>query len=248
MLVPLGPVFSATVLDAGAAGFGILIFALGTGVAVGVIALSVFQRHIPKPQVFASSVMGAGVSLIVAASMSSLGFASLFVGLLGVGAGSVYVLGFTLLHENVDDELRGRIFSALYTLVRFCVLVAFAIGPFLSGFLSKVSKDYLDEEINIAGVSIAVPGVRLTLWLAGFIIVGAGFLAFASLRSAADKEPEPRTTSALDELLLQEGAELVSGMTGPFTEVRRSHERDEARPPGLAAAPDPPHPAPDEPG
>jgi dTMP kinase len=240
MLVPLGPVFSDTVLDAGAAGFGILIFALGTGVAVGVIALSVFQRHIPKPQVFAGSVLGAGVSLVIAASMSSLGFASLFVGLLGVCAGSVYVLGFTLLHENVDDELRGRIFSALYTLVRFCVLLAFAVGPFLSGFLSKVSKDHLDEEISVGGASIYVPGVRLTLWLAGLIIVGAGFLALKSLRAAASAEPEPRATSALDELLLQEGAELVSGMTGPFEEVRRSYERDEPR--GLAAASEPPDP------
>ena len=71
--------------------------------------------------------------------MSSLGLASLFVGVLGVGAGSVYVLGFTLLHENVDDELRGRIFSALYTLVRFCVLLAFAVGPFLSGLLDRLS-------------------------------------------------------------------------------------------------------------
>ena len=237
MLVPLGPVFSATVLDAGAAGFGILIFALGTGVALGVIALSVFQRHIPKPQVFAGSVLGAGGSLLIAASMSSLGLASLFVGVLGVCAGSVYVLGFTLLHESVDDELRGRIFSALYTLVRFCVLIAFAIGPFLSGLLNRVSEAAFDGEIAVAGISIQVPGVRLTLWLAGLIIIGAGFLAFASLRRAPTPEPEPRTASALDELLLQEGAELVSGLTGPFNEVRRSHERDEARP--LTAAPAP---------
>ena len=149
MLVPLGPVFSAEVLDAGAAGFGILIFALGTGVAVGVVMLSVFQRHIPKPQVFAWSVFGAGISLIIAASMSSLGLASLFVGVLGVGAGSVYVLGFTLLHENVDDELRGRIFSALYTLVRFCVLLAFAVGPFLSGLLG--AERLPGGEITVAG-------------------------------------------------------------------------------------------------
>ena len=233
MLVPLGPVFSDTVLGAGAAGFGILIFALGTGVAVGVIALSVFQRHIPKTQVFAGSVFGAGVSLLVAASMSSLGFASLFVGVLGVCAGSVYVLGFTLLHENVDDDLRGRIFSALYTLVRFCVLVAFAIGPFLSAFLGKRFPD----EISVGDLSIATPGVRLTLWLAGLIIIGAGFLALASVRAASTYAPTPRTTSALDELLLQEGAELVSGMTGPFTEVRRSHEREgEGQPPGQSAA------------
>jgi MFS family permease len=235
MLVPLGPVFSAEVLGAGAAGFGILIFALGSGVAVGVVMLSVFQRHIPKAQVFAWSVFGAGISLIIAASMSSLGLASLFVGVLGVGAGSVYVLGFTLLHENVDDELRGRIFSALYTLVRFCVLLAFAVGPFLSGLLSRLFPD----EITVGGLSIATPGVRLTLWLAGLIIVGAGVLATVSLRSAAAVPLAPRTATALDELLLQEGAELVSGMTGPFNEVRRSHEQDDPRPPGLAPAPDP---------
>ena len=239
MLVPLGPVFSAEVLDAGAAGFGILIFALGTGVAVGVVMLSVFQRHIPKAQVFAWSVFGAGISLIVAASMSSLGLASLFVGILGVGAGSVYVLGFTLLHENVDDELRGRIFSALYTLVRFCVLVAFAVGPFLSGLLDRASESLVDGEISLGGVAIAVPGVRLTLWLAGLIIVGAGVLASVSLRSARGATPAPRTTTALDELLLQEGAELVSGLTGPFTEVRRSHEQAEPRPPDEVAPPEP---------
>jgi dTMP kinase len=247
MLVPLGPVFSDTVLNAGAAGFGILIFALGTGVAVGVIVLSVFQRHIPKPQVFAGSVLGAGVSLLFAASMSSLGFASLFVGGVGVCAGSVYVLGFTLLHENVDDQLRGRIFSALYTLVRFCVLVAFAVGPFLSGLLDRFSTRVFEGEITVAGVSIAVPGVRLTLWLAGLIIVGAGFLAFASVRAAASATPTPRTASALDELLLQEGAELVSGMTGPFAEVRRSHEDPPVRGLSPAGSPPPP-PTTDDPG
>ncbi len=35
---------------------------------------------------------------------------------IGICAGAVYVLGFTLLHENVDDDLRGRIFSTFYLL------------------------------------------------------------------------------------------------------------------------------------
>src|SRR5687768_8175480 len=214
MLVPLGPLFSDQVLNAGTAGFGLFIFALGIGVAIGVVLLSVFQRHIPKARVFAASVFVGGVSLIVAASMSALEFAALFVAILGVCAGSVYVLGFTLLHESVDDELRGRIFSALYTLVRFCVLIAFAVGPFLAEALDDLSRSVAgqDRAVDIAGLSIAVPGVRLTLWLAGLIIIGAGILATVSVRAAqgqataGDREP-----SALDELLLQEGAELVSG-------------------------------------
>ena len=43
---------------------------------------------------------------------------------------------------------------------------------------------------------------------------------------------------ALDELLLHEGAEIARGLTTPFTEARRSHDRSE-RGPGPAPAPDP---------
>ena len=179
--------------------------------AIGVVLLSVFQRHIPKARVFAASVFVAGVSLIVAASMSALEFAALFVAILGVCAGSVYVLGFTLLHESVDDELRGRIFSALYTLVRFCILIAFAVGPFLADALERLSQRWFDGHISVAGVGIAVPGVRLTLWLAGLIIMGAGILAVMSLRAgeSADLAGVARGPGALDELLLHEGACLL---------------------------------------
>ena len=216
MLVPLGPVFSAEVLDAGAAGFGILIFALGTGVAVGVVLLSVFQRHIPKPQVFAGSVFGAGVSLhhrgvhVVARARVAVRRRAR-----ASCAGSVYVLGFTLLHENVDDELRGRIFSALYTLVRFCVLLAFAVGPFLSGFLDRLS-------IVSSKARSPSPGCRSRCPASGSRCGSPGSSSWAPASSPPCRcarpprsRPTPRTTSALDELLLQEGAELVSGLTGP---------------------------------
>jgi dTMP kinase len=217
MLVPLGPVFSIEVLGAGTAGFGFFIFALGCGVAIGVVLLSVFQRRVPKAEVFAGSLLVAGVSLVVAASMSTLGLAALFVAVLGVCAGAVYVLGFTLLHESVDDELRGRIFSALYTLVRFCVLIAFAVGPLLSDLLNRLSNRLVDGELSVGGVVIGVPGVRLTLWLAGLIIIGAGILAVRAVR------PISGVGSIRD---LRE--EIVSGLTAPITEVKRSHEHPSA--------------------
>lgn len=220
MLVPLGPVFTARVLDAETDGFGFLIFALGCGVALGVVVLSVFQRRVPKAQVFATSVFVAGASLIVAASMSELRWAALFVTILGVCAGAVYVLGFTLLHESVDDELRGRIFSALYILVRFCVLLAFAVGPLLSDLLDRLSNTLVDRDVALVGFEIAVPGVRLTLWLAGLIIMSAGVLAVMSLRAGA-------RALAPDGERLQE---LVSDVTRPFSDLRESHDRSERDP------------------
>jgi dTMP kinase len=217
MLVPLGPVFSSKVAGAGTAGFGFLIFALGLGVAFGVVVLSVFQKKLPKAEVFTGAVFVAGAALIVAASMSTLGLAATFVAILGVCAGAVYVLGFTLLHESVDDELRGRIFSALYTLVRFCVLVAFAVGPLLSDLLDRLSKRLVDRQISLAGWDVAVPGVRLTLWLAGLIIMGAGVLAALSLRAGARAKPEPERFQ-----------ELMSEVTRPIADVRQSHVGPEA--------------------
>ena len=214
MLVPLGPVFSIKVLDAGTEGFGLFIFALGIGVAIGVVLLSVFQKRIPKAEVFAGSLLVAGPALVVAASMSELWLAALFVAVVGVCAGSVYVLGFTLLHESVDDDLRGRVFSALYTLVRFCVLIAFAVGPFLSDLLDSLSDRIVDGKVSLGGGDLALPGVRLTLWLAGVIIFAAGIIAVRSVRPAGDGG-----IRALRE-------DIVAGFTSPITEVKRSHDSD----------------------
>jgi len=182
MLVPLGPVFSDRVLGGGSAGFGLILTALGSGVAVGVVALSTMQARLPKDRVFTWAVIGAGLSLLVGAAMSTLTPALVFVGSLGLCAGAVYVLGFTVLHENVEDELRGRIFSSLYTLVRFCLLLAFAVGPLLSDRLDRLSARWFEKSVTVFGNDVSIPGVRLTLWLAAVIILGAGLLAVLSLR------------------------------------------------------------------
>ncbi len=183
MLVPLGPIFAVDVLGAGETGFGILIFAMGIGVAVGIFLLSILERWLPKDWVFTIAVFLASVSLFIAASMSSLWTASLFVAGLGICAGAVYVLGFTLLHESVEDELRGRIFGALNTLVRICVLLAFAVGPLLAQVFGDISSSVLDDQrIEFGGYSLFLPGTRLALWFAAVIILAAGFIAAYSFR------------------------------------------------------------------
>lgn len=182
MLVPLGDVFSRQVLGGGSAGFGLLLTALGFGMAGGVGVLSVFQRRIPKVAVFCGAIIAAGAALLAGAAVSTLTPALFFVAILGVCAGAIYVLGFTILHETVLDELRGRIFSALNTLVRFCVLLSFAVGPLLADRLGALSDALLGGQIGIGGTTIALPGVRLALWFAAVVILAAGVLAIVSLR------------------------------------------------------------------
>jgi dTMP kinase len=196
MLIPLGSIFAEDVLGAGEAGYGSLVTALGTGVAVGVLGVTALQRRLPKEWTFAGAVVTAGVALVFAASVSTLTPAVIAVGVMGMGAGTVYVLGFTLLHEHVDDELRGRIFTSLYTLVRLCLLIAMTVGPLLTELLDQLSRRWWQNEVDLFGLTVALPGVRLTLWLAGLIIVIAGWLAALSLR-AGERGEAPAAGSVL---------------------------------------------------
>ncbi|MBW3546923.1 MAG: MFS transporter [Actinobacteria bacterium] len=191
MLVPLGQLFTREVLGGGTAGFGLVLFALGTGMALGVVVVSVFQARLPKPRAFTVAVVVAGGSLLLGASMSSLAPALVLVALLGAAAGCAYVLGFTILQESVSDHIRGRTFTALYTVVRLCLLIAFAVGPFLSGVLGGVSSRLFGGEISLGELTISVPGVRLTLWLASIIIIVAGVLAGLVLAEPEDGERDP---------------------------------------------------------
>jgi len=206
-VVPLGPVFSSVVLHSGASGFGVLLTAFGMGVAAGVIGVSLVQKRLPHGQVFLVAVLAGGTALIVAATMSRLVLASAWIAGFGVCAGTVYVLGFSMLQEEVSDELRGRIFATLYASTRLCLFLALVVAPVLSTLLDGLSGAVVDRKIGVAGASVALPGVRLTLWLGGLIIIGAGWLVQRSLRQAGmgfgsrrrDEVPAPEAPGSTQE-------------------------------------------------
>ena len=183
MLVPLGAIFVDEVLAGSDADFQLMLFALGVGMALGVVTASVLQNRLSRSRAFPIALVMAGVSLFVAASSELLTIIVPVVGLLGFFAGPIYVLGFTLLHENVDDDMRGRIFSALLVLVRLCMLIALAMAPLLSDLLDGLADEIWGGEIELFGITILVPGVRITMWLASLIIIAAGLLASWSLRA-----------------------------------------------------------------
>jgi dTMP kinase len=183
MLIPLGAAYAQDVFGAGASGYGLFVSALGFGVAGGVVVVSVLQRRLPAAKVFVGALLVSGVALFLAASAPTLGVATLFVGLLGVSVGPVYVTGFALLQAEVDDEVRGRVFATLNTLVRLCVMLSMVLGPLFASVLGSLSSSLVDGALDLpAGVSVDLPGVRLTLWLASGIIGLAGIVAMRTMR------------------------------------------------------------------
>ena len=188
-VIPLGPVLADTVLGGGSGSFGLLMTALGVGAAIGVIGLLAFQRRrkLPYETVFIAGIVATGVSIIAVASVSTLTPALFLTAAIGATAGSAYVTGFTLLQENVTDELRGRTFATLYTVVRLCLLVALTVGPFIASALGAVSDAWVDNDIEVGSFTVSLPGVRLALWTGGVVTILAGFMARRRMRRV---EPE----------------------------------------------------------
>ena len=187
MLVPLGATFAKTDLGGGAAGFGALISALGFGVALSVIGLSVIQKRLKPEPMFIGSLFVAAACISLGATSSSMTPAVLWVGGLGLCAGGVYVLGFTIIQTNVEDELRGRTFATLYAMIRVVVLLSFTVAPIMSRLLGSLALT----------LGFHVSGVRVALWAAAAIISLAGLASVLSLRDpseARDRHPTNATT------------------------------------------------------
>ncbi|MEX2032765.1 MAG: MFS transporter, partial [Dehalococcoidia bacterium] len=197
-MVPLGPVFAREGLGGDSATFGVLMTALGSGAAIGVIALLAFQRRLPRETVFEFAVMGTGVLLIIGAALSSLAPAAFFIAIVGACAGTSYVTGFTTLQENVHDELRGRTFATLYTVIRLCLLLSLVVSPLWADFWDWFVGLFTDEKtVSIGGASYAFPGSRLALWGGGVMTLAGGLWARHSVQRAerrdraAANEPAP---------------------------------------------------------
>jgi MFS family permease len=190
-VIPLGPVFADQVLGGGSAAFGLLMTGLGFGAAIGVALLLAVQRRLSRETVFQFAVMATGIALIAAATVSSTAPAVLLTGLVGAFAGTSYVTGFTVLQENVRDELRGRTFATLYTVVRMCLLISLTISPLWSDFWDRVSDAlFTDQAVEIGGATYALPGVRFALWGGGLITFFAGFVSWRAVHRARRRERE----------------------------------------------------------
>lgn len=191
MMIPLGPVFSTEVLHEGTGGFGLLMFALGLGAAIGVVTLVVLQKRAPLETVFWLAVVGTGAGIFLAASFSALVAAMFVIVIVGAAAGTGYVAGFSLLQRNSADEVRGRTFAALYTLVRVCLLVSLTVTPLLASLADEISDAlFNNQRIEIGGQAIVLPGVRIALWIGGAIAIAAGLFARREMIRANQKRAE----------------------------------------------------------
>jgi dTMP kinase len=84
----------------------------------------------------------------------------------------------------VGDELRGRTFATLYTVVRLCLLLSLTIGPFMATAFGALSDHWVNGAVEVGGTTVSLPGVRLALWVGGAITIASGLMAYRRMTRA----------------------------------------------------------------
>ena len=191
-MVPLSQVFATEVLGSKSE-FMVLLLALGTGCAVGLLTLLTVQKRLPRDTVFEWSIIGAGICLALAAGFNEGGLAAVMIAGVGACAGAAYVTGFTVLQETVTDELRGRTFATLYAVVRLCLLLSLTISPLFADLYEWLFSLAAGEpRISLGGFHYGFPGVRLALWGGAMLTIASGLYARHELRAMRALTGVPR--------------------------------------------------------
>ncbi len=171
-MVVLGKSFVENVLGANQGGFFAVITAMGVGAGLGIASVSLYESKLTQRDlVFSISLITTGVGLGAASLTDTVTGAALWMLVMGFGAGSAYVMGLTHLHEEVSDEMRGRVFATLFGLMRIGLFVSMALAPPLVLL------------INRAGLARIGDARRVVLFLGGAIIVFSGLTMLWGLRA-----------------------------------------------------------------
>ncbi len=162
-------------LHAGDAAYGILFGAVFTGLALGISLGPKIFNQFSRRRLFGAALTISSAFLILLALISNLVLALFVTVLLGAFAGVSWVTGFTMLGLEVEDEVRGRTFAFVQSLIRISLVLVLAIAPVAAGAIGRHS-------FNVRGTVLTYNGAAFTMFFAGVIGVTVGIISYRQMR------------------------------------------------------------------
>jgi len=162
-------------LKAGDAAYGILFGAVFTGLALGIsLGPKVFAQF-SRRRIFGAALTISSSFLILLSLMTNLVLAIFITILLGAFAGISWVTGFTMLGLEVADEVRGRTFAFVQSLIRVSLVLVLAIAPLVAAAIGRHTYKFENFEVTYNGAAF-------TMFAAGIIGVIVGVISYRTMR------------------------------------------------------------------
>ncbi len=162
-------------LQAGEVAYGVLFGSVFIGLALGISLGPKILGNFSRRRIFGASLFTAGLFLFVLSLIQNLVLAIFIVLILGAFSGICWVTGFTMLGLEVEDELRGRTFAFVQSLIRVVLILVLAISPLIAAAIGSHTFTFYE-------ISLQYNGAAFTMLIAGIIATSVGFISYRQMR------------------------------------------------------------------
>jgi len=162
-------------LGGGDAAYGVLFGAVFTGLALGIAAGPKVFAQFSRRRLFGASLAISGFFLIFLSLITNFTVSIFITIILGAFTGITWVTGFTMLGMEVKDEVRGRTFAFVQSLIRITLVAVLAISPLIAATFGVHTFD-------VGTASYVFNGSQATFLIAGAIAVIIGSLSYRQMK------------------------------------------------------------------
>jgi dTMP kinase len=162
-------------LQAGEAAYGILFAAVFFGLALGISFGPKVFAQFSRRRLFGISLTISGLLLVILSLVLNLVLAIFITVLLGLFSGISWVTGFTMLGLEVEDEVRGRTFAFVQSLIRVSLVLVLVISPLVAAAIGE-------HTYSFRTTTVTYNGAAFTMFFAGLIAVFVGVISYRQMR------------------------------------------------------------------
>jgi dTMP kinase len=162
-------------LGGGDAAYGVLFGSVFTGLAIGIAFGPKIFAQFSRRRLFGASLTTSGLFLVLLALISNLVLSVTIVAILGAFSGIAWVTGFTMLGMEVHDDVRGRTFAFVQSIIRITLVAVLAIAPIIAATIGEHSYQFENFTLDYNGAQI-------TIGIAGLIAVLIGSVSYQQMK------------------------------------------------------------------
>ena len=162
-------------LGGGDAAYGVLFASVFTGLALGIALGPKVFAQFSRRRLFGASLAISGLFLILLALIANLVLSIAIVVLLGAFSGICWVTGFTMLGMEVNNEVRGRTFAFVQSLIRITLVAVLAVAPIIAATIGKIHYEFYNIKLDYNGAQI-------TILIAGLVGLIIGVISYRQMK------------------------------------------------------------------
>ena len=162
-------------LGGGDAAYGVLFGAVFGGLALGIAAGPKVFAQFSRRRLFGASLTTSGLLLILLSLIPNFTVSIFITIILGAFAGITWVTGFTMLGMEVKDEVRGRIFAFVQSIIRITLVAVLATAPLIAAAFGVRS-------FTVRTIDYDFNGSQATFLIAGTIAALIGAISYHQMK------------------------------------------------------------------